>query len=320
MDEGYDRINVGGPATSPPAAARARCPAARSRSGAAARGGPGSEPAERRGRPERDGRRRGARRHHPAPQTSRRSGAPGRCGERGRRAHVVAHARARSSCSRRSSASPACRPAARGTPTRATTCSTSWLRPRRRRPAAGPADVDRRLPPRRRLLLPARAGRVARGGGPRGRRRRDRPVRRRRGARCAMAGTERRRARRRAHGRRSSWRSRRRPSRRRRSSGTPTSSRSRARSRSRPRGGHGRRGKRAGGCSRAAAQAATMQCHVLGFVLVPPLIVWLIADARRRHGPERQAVVRVAARRDRDRRRQLRAAARLGAPDRASTN
>ena len=44
----------------------------------------------------------------------------------------------------------------------------------------------------------------------------------------------------------------------------------------------------------AAAQAATMQCHVLGFVLLPPLVVWLIADARRRHGPERQAVVRVA--------------------------
>jgi len=44
----------------------------------------------------------------------------------------------------------------------------------------------------------------------------------------------------------------------------------------------------------AAAQAATMQCHVLGFVLLPPLIVWLIADMRRRHGPERQAVLRVA--------------------------
>jgi 4-amino-4-deoxy-L-arabinose transferase-like glycosyltransferase len=44
----------------------------------------------------------------------------------------------------------------------------------------------------------------------------------------------------------------------------------------------------------AAAQAATMQCHVLGFVLLPPLIVWLIADARRRSGTQRQAVVRVA--------------------------
>ena len=44
----------------------------------------------------------------------------------------------------------------------------------------------------------------------------------------------------------------------------------------------------------AAAQAATMQCHVLGFVLLPPLIVWLIADMRRRHGPDRQAVLRVA--------------------------
>ena len=42
----------------------------------------------------------------------------------------------------------------------------------------------------------------------------------------------------------------------------------------------------------AAAQAATMQCHVLGFVLLPPLIVWLVADARRRTGTERQAVLR----------------------------
>ncbi|HEX7473761.1 MAG TPA: glycosyltransferase family 39 protein [Candidatus Limnocylindrales bacterium] len=44
----------------------------------------------------------------------------------------------------------------------------------------------------------------------------------------------------------------------------------------------------------AAAQAATMQCHVLGFVLLPPLIVWLIADARRRSGTERRAVLAVA--------------------------
>jgi 4-amino-4-deoxy-L-arabinose transferase-like glycosyltransferase len=44
----------------------------------------------------------------------------------------------------------------------------------------------------------------------------------------------------------------------------------------------------------AAAQAATMQCHVLGFVLLPPMIVWLVADARRRSGVERQAVLRVA--------------------------
>ena len=44
----------------------------------------------------------------------------------------------------------------------------------------------------------------------------------------------------------------------------------------------------------AAAQAATMQCHVLGFVLLPPLVVWLIADARRRPATERGAVVRVA--------------------------
>ena len=42
----------------------------------------------------------------------------------------------------------------------------------------------------------------------------------------------------------------------------------------------------------AAAQAATMQCHVLGFVLLPPLIVWLVADARRRTGTERQAAPR----------------------------
>jgi 4-amino-4-deoxy-L-arabinose transferase-like glycosyltransferase len=40
----------------------------------------------------------------------------------------------------------------------------------------------------------------------------------------------------------------------------------------------------------AAAQAATMQCHVLGFVLLPPLVAWLIADARRRPATERRAV------------------------------
>ena len=44
----------------------------------------------------------------------------------------------------------------------------------------------------------------------------------------------------------------------------------------------------------AAAQAATMQCHVLGFVLLPPLIVWLVADARRRTGTERRAILNVA--------------------------
>ena len=38
----------------------------------------------------------------------------------------------------------------------------------------------------------------------------------------------------------------------------------------------------------AAAQAATMQCHVLGFVLLPPLAVWLAADLRRRTGPDRR--------------------------------
>lgn len=41
----------------------------------------------------------------------------------------------------------------------------------------------------------------------------------------------------------------------------------------------------------AAAQAATMQCHVLGFVLLPPLVAWLIADARRRPATERRAVL-----------------------------
>jgi 4-amino-4-deoxy-L-arabinose transferase-like glycosyltransferase len=44
----------------------------------------------------------------------------------------------------------------------------------------------------------------------------------------------------------------------------------------------------------AAAQSATMQAHVLGFVLLPPLVVWLIADARRRPATERRAVVRAA--------------------------
>jgi 4-amino-4-deoxy-L-arabinose transferase-like glycosyltransferase len=38
----------------------------------------------------------------------------------------------------------------------------------------------------------------------------------------------------------------------------------------------------------AAAQAATMQCHVLGVVLLPPLALWLAADARRRTGRERR--------------------------------
>ena len=44
----------------------------------------------------------------------------------------------------------------------------------------------------------------------------------------------------------------------------------------------------------AAAQAATMQCHVLGFVLLPPLVAWLIADARRRPATERRAVLLAA--------------------------
>jgi 4-amino-4-deoxy-L-arabinose transferase-like glycosyltransferase len=44
----------------------------------------------------------------------------------------------------------------------------------------------------------------------------------------------------------------------------------------------------------AAAQAATMQCHVLGFVLLPPLVVWLIADARRRSGTDRRQLLSVA--------------------------
>lgn len=43
----------------------------------------------------------------------------------------------------------------------------------------------------------------------------------------------------------------------------------------------------------AGAQAATMQCHVLGFVLLPPLIVWFVADARRRPATERGALARV---------------------------
>ena len=40
----------------------------------------------------------------------------------------------------------------------------------------------------------------------------------------------------------------------------------------------------------AGAQAVSMQCHVLGVILLPPLIVWFIADARRRTGPERRAL------------------------------
>ena len=65
-----------------------------------------------------------------------------------------------------------------GTPTRATTCWCSGaLVTRRRDPAAGSADVDRDVPPRRRLLLPpgARGARVRRG--PRRGDGLDRPVR-----------------------------------------------------------------------------------------------------------------------------------------------
>ncbi len=41
----------------------------------------------------------------------------------------------------------------------------------------------------------------------------------------------------------------------------------------------------------AAGQAITMQCHVLGWTLLLPLAAWLLVDARRRVGPERQRVI-----------------------------
>ena len=41
----------------------------------------------------------------------------------------------------------------------------------------------------------------------------------------------------------------------------------------------------------AAAQAATMQCHVLGVVLLPALVAWLVADLRRRTPAERRPVI-----------------------------
>jgi Dolichyl-phosphate-mannose-protein mannosyltransferase len=44
----------------------------------------------------------------------------------------------------------------------------------------------------------------------------------------------------------------------------------------------------------AAAQAATMQSHVLGVVLLPALVVWLVADLRRRNGRERRALALAA--------------------------
>jgi Dolichyl-phosphate-mannose-protein mannosyltransferase len=43
----------------------------------------------------------------------------------------------------------------------------------------------------------------------------------------------------------------------------------------------------------AAAQAATMQCHVLGAVLLPALLVWLLADMRRRPAGERRTLALV---------------------------
>ncbi len=43
----------------------------------------------------------------------------------------------------------------------------------------------------------------------------------------------------------------------------------------------------------AAAQAATMQCHVLGAVLLPALLVWLVADIRRRSAGERRTLALV---------------------------
>ncbi len=45
----------------------------------------------------------------------------------------------------------------------------------------------------------------------------------------------------------------------------------------------------------ALAEAATMQCHVLGAVLLPPLVAWLVADLRRRSGRDRTVLARVAA-------------------------
>ncbi|MHB8458683.1 MAG: glycosyltransferase family 39 protein [Candidatus Limnocylindrales bacterium] len=45
----------------------------------------------------------------------------------------------------------------------------------------------------------------------------------------------------------------------------------------------------------ALAEAATMQCHVLGAVLLPPLVAWLVADLRRRSGRDRTVLARAAA-------------------------
>jgi len=41
----------------------------------------------------------------------------------------------------------------------------------------------------------------------------------------------------------------------------------------------------------AAGQAITMQCHILGWTLLVPLVAFLVADARRRHGSERRGVI-----------------------------
>ena len=43
----------------------------------------------------------------------------------------------------------------------------------------------------------------------------------------------------------------------------------------------------------AVGQAITQQCHILGWALMPPLAVWLIADARRREGLDRPRVLAV---------------------------
>ena len=144
MDEGYDAINLG--ARPRPR----RGPAAR----AAAAGGVRACAAAERGRRRLD-RRAGADRRRRGPARPRVDGRAGVSPWPG-------GPRRRCWCSRPSSGSPTWRPAARGTRTRATTCWCCGRSSATGRPAARTADVDRRLPPRCLVLLPARAGGRAR--------------------------------------------------------------------------------------------------------------------------------------------------------------
>ena len=160
--------------------------------------------------------------------------------------------------------------------------------------APRPADVDRRRPPRRALLLRPVAGGVPDRWRFAARRRRPhRPGRHRGRARDVVAGALDRGTRRRGSWPGSRWPCPAPPSRSPRSSGTRTSSPCPARSRSAGAWRAWSTGRPVWWLLAALGTALTMQFHVLGVTMLPIVGALLVADARSRPaGPERRRVWR----------------------------